>query len=142
MSKKGTTNICIMFAGILMIIFFTMTYMLFFQVGIIKNSVKEELFYALMNTQVSLDKEELAYGNYVINKNKLEETLDMWVEETAKSKINVTQIIVKELLTNTSNNNMTIKIELLVTFKPIIKLRDKVSIKIYDDIDLSLLKLK
>lgn len=142
MNKMGIINTCIMFVGIAMIILFTFIYMLYFQVGVIKNSIKDEVFYALMNMQVAFDKEELALGNYVINKNKLEETLNLWVKETAKSKINVDEIIIKQLLTNTSNKTTTLKIELLVKFTPLVNISDKVSIKINDEIDISLLKLK
>lgn len=142
MSKAGMTNVCIMFVGIALILFFTMIYMLYFQVGIIKNRIKEELFYALMNGQVSLNKQELAYRNYEINKNKLEENLNTWAKEIAKTKINVDEIKISELLTNISKTKATLKIELLVKFTPIVKISDKVTVKINDEIDLSLLKLK
>lgn len=136
------TNIWLMFLGISMILFLTMIYMLYFQVGMIKNRVKEELFYALMNGQVSLDKQELAFRNYEVDKTKLEDSLNLWVKETAKTKINVSEIKINELLTNISKNKATLKVELLVTFKPIVKISDKVIVKINDEIDLSLLKLK
>lgn len=142
MNKAGIINIYITFLGIMLILLLTMVYMIYFQVGIIKNNVKEELFYALMNGQVALNKEELALNSYVINKDKLEENLNLWVKETAKSKINVNEIKINELLTNTSNNKVTLKIELLIYFKPIVKLSDKVAIKIEDEIDMSLLQLK
>jgi len=142
MSKAGIVNIWLTFMGIAMILFLTMIYMLYFQIGVIKNSVKQELYYALMNGQVSLDKEELAFSSYIIDKNVLEEILNLWVKETAKTKINVDEIKINELLTNTSNNNVTLKIELIVSFAPIVKISDKVTVKINDEIDLSLLKLE
>lgn len=142
MSKSGITNIWITFLGISMILFLTLIYMLYFQVGVIKNSVKEELYYALMNGQVSLDKDELAFNSYIINKNKLEEVLNLWVKETAKTKVNVNEIKINNLLTNTKRNNVTLKIELVVSFTPIVKISDKAIVKIDDEIDLSLLKLE
>lgn len=142
MNKVGIINIWLTFLGILMILFLTMIYMLYFQVGVIKNSVKEELYYALMNGQVSLDKEELAYSNYFIDKNKLEENLNLWVKETAKTKININQIKINKLLTNTSNHNVKLNIELLVSFNPIIKVGNNAMVKISDEIEISLLKLK
>lgn len=142
MNKKGMTNIWIMFLGITMILLFTLIYMLYFQVGVIKNSIREEVFYALMNGQVSLNKEELAFNNYEIDKNKLNDVLNLWVKETAKTKINVTEIKINELLTNKGNDKVTLEIELLVSFIPIVKVSDKAKIKINEEIDLSLLKLK
>ena len=142
MNKFGITNIWITFLGIAMILFLTMIYTLYFQVGVIKNSVKQELYYALMNGQVSLDKDELAFSSYIVDKNKLEEMLNLWVKETSKTKVNVSEIKINKLLTNTSNNNITLKIELLVSFAPIAKISDKAIVKINDEIDLSLLKLK
>ena len=142
MSKSGIINIFMLIFGIAMILFLTMMYILYFQVGNIKNSVKEELYFVLMNGQVSLDKEELAFSNYTVDKNKLEEILNLWVKETAKTKINVNEIKIDELLTNTSNNNVTLKVDISVSFVPIVKISDKAIIKINDEIDLSLLKLK
>lgn len=142
MNKKGMTNIWLMFLGITMILIFTLIYMLYFQVGVIKNSIREELFYALMNCQVSLNKEELAYNSYELDINKLNDNLDLWVKETAKTKINVTEIKINNLLTNKSKDKVTLKIELLVSFKPIIKISDKATIKINEEIDLALLRLK
>lgn len=142
MNKSGITNIWLTFFGVVMILFLTMIYMLYFQVGVIKNSVKEELYYALINGQVSLDKEELAYSNYFIDKNRLEEILNLWVKETAKTKININEIKINELLTNTSNNNVRLNIELVVSFNPIIKVGNSAMIKISDEIEISLLELK
>jgi len=142
MDKYGITNIWLTFLGVAMILLLTIIYMLYFQVGVIKNSVKEEIYYALMNGQVSLDKEELAFGSYIIDKNKLGEILNLWIKETANTKVNVNEIKINELLTNTSNNNVTLKIELVVSFTPIVKISDKAIVKINDEIDLSLLKLK
>lgn len=142
MSKYGITNIWLTFLGIAMILFLTMIYMLYFQVGTIKNSVKSELYYALMNGQVSLDKEELAFSSYNVDKNKLEEILNLWVKQTANTKINVDEIKINELLTNTNNNNVILKIEIVVLFTPIVKISDKAAVKVNEKIDLSLLKLK
>lgn len=142
MNKKGMTNIWIMFLGITMIILFTLIYMLYFQVGVIKNSIRQEVFYALMNGQVSLNKEELAFNSYEIDKNKLNDILNLWIKETAKTKINVTEIKINDLLTNNSNDKVTLKIELLVSFIPIVKVSDKAKVKINEEIDLSLLKFK
>ena len=46
--------------GIVIILVLTFVYMLYFQVGNITSNVKEEVYYALMNTKLELDKEDLS----------------------------------------------------------------------------------
>lgn len=142
MNKSGIVNICFTIFGITMLLTLTMIYMLYFQVGIIKNRIKEELYYALMNGQVALEREDLAVNVYSVDKNKLEQILNVWLKETVKFKFNVEEVKINELLTNTNKNEFTLKVELIVSFLPIVKISDKASVKINDEITISLLNLK
>ena len=98
----------------------------------LKIDTEKEIELNRNNLDKEKDKNGDTYGDYSQHR----------VKETAKAKINVTEIKINELLTNKSNNKVTLEIELLVSFVPIVKVSDKAKVKINEEIDLSLLKLK
>ncbi len=138
--KKGIINICFMVFGIVIIFVLTFVYMLHFQVGNITSNVKEELYYALMNTKLELDKEELAYANFNIDNIKLDERLNKWAKDTKDTQINVDKIEIEELQSMEYSDKATVKVKLKVTFIPLVKIREKLSFYIEDEIDLKLLR--
>ncbi len=138
--KNGLINVCLMFFGIAMILTLTYAYLLYFQVGNITRNIKQELYYALMNSKLELNKQELSYGTFSLDEIKLEKRLNDWTNEVKEMLINVEKVEIDELLTNTSVNNAMLKVKLKVTFRPIVKIRDKLSFYIQDEIDLRLLK--
>lgn len=138
--KNGFINICLMFFGIAMILTLTYAYILYFQVGNITKNIKQELYYSLMNSKLVLNKEELSYGAFDIDEIKLEKRLEDWAREVNKTLINVEKVEIEEMLTNISTNKAILKVKLKVTFSPIVKIRDKLSFYIQDEIDLKLLE--
>ena len=138
--KKGIINICFMVFGIVIILVLTFVYMLYFQVGNITSNVKEELYYALMNTKLELDKEDLSYANFNVDSIKLDERLNDWARDTQNTQINVDKIEVEELETRAYVDKFTVKVKLKVTFIPLVKVQEKLSFYIEDEIDLKLLK--
>ena len=138
--KKGIINICFMLFGIVIIFVLTFVYMLYFQVGNIDSNIKEELYYALMNTKLELDKEDLSYANFNVDTIKLDERLNEWAIDTKNAQINVNKIEVEELETKEYLDKFVVKVKLKVTFIPLVKIREKLSFYIEDEIDLKLLK--
>ncbi|MBR6688652.1 MAG: hypothetical protein IKL68_01385 [Clostridia bacterium] len=138
--KKGIINICFMFFGMVMIFVLTFTYILYFQVGNITNNIKQELYYTLMNGKLELNKEELSYSNFNIDKIKLENRLQKWSEDVKKTLINVDKVEIEELLTNIVLDKAILKVKIKVTFRPLVKIRDELSFYIQEEIDLRLLK--
>lgn len=138
--KRGIISICFMFFGIILIFVLTFTYMIYFQVGNITKNVKSELYYALMNSRVELDKEELSYSNFNIDKLKLADRLNEWKEDIKNNLIQVERIDIEELLTNIVIDKAIIKVKLKVTFVPLVKVRDKLSFYIEDEISIKLLE--
>ncbi|MBR6613990.1 MAG: hypothetical protein IKK84_04410 [Clostridia bacterium] len=138
--KKGIINICLMFFGIIIIFILTFTYILYFQVGTITKNIKEDLYYTLMNGILDLDKEELSYAKYSIDNFSLEKRLNKWAEETAKRELNVQNIEIEEIVTDMLSDRAKIKVNLKVTFIPLIKIREKLSFYLQDEIDLMLLE--
>ena len=138
--KKGIINICFILFGIVIIFVLTFVYMLYFQVGNIDSNIKEELYYALMNTKLELDKEDLSYANFNIDTIKLDERLNEWAIDTKNSQINVNKIEVEELETKEYLDKFVVKVKLKVTFIPLVKIQEKLSFYIEDEIDLKLLK--
>lgn len=140
--KKGLINICFMFFGIVIIFLLTFTYMLYFQVGNITKNIKSELYYELMNGKLELDKDDLSYADFNIDKIGLENRLKEWTENIKEKQINLDKIEIEELLTNITSDRTTLSVKLKVTFVPLIKIRDKLSFYIHDEIDLKLLEYK
>ena len=129
-----------MFFGIILIFVLTFTYMLYFQVGNITKNIKEELYYALMNSRLELDKEELSYSNFRIDEFKLEDRLNRWKDEVKNDLIQVEKIEIDKLLTNIVIDKAIIKVKLRVTFIPLVKVRDKLGFNIEDEISIKLLE--
>ena len=129
-----------MLFGIVIIFVLTFVYMLYFQVGNIDSNIKEELYYALMNTKLELDKEDLSYANFNVDTIKLDERLNEWAIDTKNAQINVNKIEVEELETKEYLDKFVVKVKLKVTFIPLIKVQEKLSFYIEDEIDLKLLK--
>ena len=138
--KRGIISICFMFFGIILIFVLTFTYMIYFQVGNITKNVKSELYYALMNSRLELDKEELSYSNFNIDKLKLADRLNEWKEDIKNNLIQVERIDIEELLTNIVIDKAIIKVKLKITFVPLVKVRDKLSFYIEDEISIKLLE--
>lgn len=129
-----------MLFGIVIIFVLTFVYMLYFQVGNIDSNIKEELYYALMNTKLELDKEDLSYANFNVDTIKLDERLNEWAIDTKNAQINVNKIEVEELETKEYLDKFVVKVKLKVTFIPLVKIQEKLSFYIEDEIDLKLLK--
>ncbi len=140
--KKGIINICFMFFGIILIFILTFVYILHFQVGTIIKNIKSDLYYTLMDGILELDKEELSYSKYSVNNYELEKRLEKWTDEIARKEINVKNVEIKEILTDMLTDKAKIKVKLKVTFMPLVKIRDKLSFYLEDEIDLMLLKYK
>jgi hypothetical protein len=140
--KNGIINISFMLFGIIIIFVLTYMYVLYFQVGSISKNIKSELYYILMECKLELSKDDLAYANFKMDKSKIETRIYKWAENTRKSQINVKNIEIEELLTNIMQDRVTLKVKLKITFSPVIKIRDKLSFYIKDEIVLKLLKYK
>ena len=140
MMKKGLLNISIMFFGITIIFIITFVYLMYFQVGILTEEIKNEVYYILMDTNVELNKKDLPYNKFTLNELELENRLDMSLLKLKNKKMKVTNIKVEELLTNINNDNVIIELTLKVTFEPLIKIKNELSFKITDRIKLNLLQ--
>ena len=138
--KKGIINISLMVFGIIIIFIFTYVYIIYFQVANISKNIKSELYYILMECKLELNEEDLAYANFKMDKTKIESRIYKWAENAKKAQINVKKIEVKELLTNIMQDRVTLKVKLKITFSPIIKIRDKLSLYIQEEITLKLLE--
>ena len=138
--KRGLINICFIFFGIIVIFVLTFTYILYFQVGNITKNIKEELYYAIMNSRLELDKEELSYSKFSVDKLKLEDRLNIWKENVKDELIQVERIDIEELLTNIVIDKAITKVKLKVTFIPLVKVRCKLSFYVEDEISIKLLK--
>ena len=141
MNKKGFVNICISLGVVIILVILISIFLIYFQVNVLISEIRQELYYELQNGMLAIEKDELALSNYLIDNKKLTEQINNWIQTSAKSKLNVKDIKIKEITTNKTNKKATFKIKLTVTFKPIINIRQLASIDITNDIDLALLKL-
>ena len=71
---------------------------------------------------------------------KLDDRLNKWAKDTKNTQINVDKIEVEELETRAYVDKFTVKVKLKVMFVPLVKVQQKLSFYIEDEIDLKLLK--
>lgn len=137
--KKGSIEITIMMIFIIIIcILLTVVYLLYWQVNTVLSSMKVDIFYICQNSYFSLNKEELAYSNYEIDLELLNEKI------TKLLKLNYYNNNVKINNINYDYKNKEIKIDIDVEIIPLAleQIIGRVKINIKDNIKLKLMEVK
>ncbi len=133
--KKGSVEIialCVMM--LILIIIFISIYLLYLQINTYVYPIKEDIYYIVQNSFLSLSKEELAYSNYFVDEELMFKKVDTIL------KLNHKEAELKSLKYNVDNNY--VDVEIVINIKPVImykkigniklKLNDRVKIKLME----------
>ncbi|MDD3303456.1 MAG: hypothetical protein PHP54_00890 [Clostridia bacterium] len=130
-NKKG--NIELVFLSIIftiLIIILMSFYFLSMQINAQVYPIKQDLFYLVQNSYLSMDIEELAYNNYIIDEDILRNKIQNLISKNHKN------VVIESLQYDQRINKVKIRIK--VTIKPIIlkKQIGNIMLTIYDEIKL------
>jgi hypothetical protein len=138
-NKKGSIEIVLLLLTVIFIILImSIILILYIQINSNIYVIKNDLFYIVQNAYFSLDLEELAYNNYSVNIEKLNENIKYLLNLNFPNNI----IIYNNIDYDKDNKCLNIDLDLIVeplVLKDIIK---NVRINIKDNIKLKLMEVK
>lgn len=140
MKKSG--NIFILVGIVIIVVIFASTVLLYFQINIITENIRHDLFYAASSSRISFDVQDLAYRKYTINKEITKEVIeDILNKNYIKTGGSVTKLEITRLDIEEINNKVNLKIQLKVTFKSVINIDSKAehSFKMNEEIKIYLM---
>lgn len=135
--KKG--NIEILFLTVLIfciIIIISITYILYIQINTFVYPIKQDLFYIVQNSYMSLNKEKLSYYEYDINQEILNEKVSKII------KLNYNNVDLEYLKYNKESGN--VEIVVVVEIKPFVLSSQigNIKLKIKDNIKLKMMEVE
>lgn len=139
--KQG--NVFISVGIIILVIIFVITFLLYCQVNIVIENVRQDLFYASNNALLSFDAQELSYNKYMIDEAKIKQIIESILNKNyAQTEGGITKIQVIQLDILNEQDKVNIKIQVEVNFESVINIagKNEHSFKMYEDIRISLLE--
>lgn len=114
-SKLGSAQILIlMIIIIIFLITISIIILLYFQINKIVYPIKQDLFYIVQNSYLSIDKENLSMSNYKIDS----EILKYKIEQLMINRYPNTKVILKSIKYDDINNK--VNIEIILDIEPIV----------------------
>lgn len=135
--KKG--NIEVFFITILfmiMIISISVMYILYIQINTYIYPIKQDVFYIVQNSYMSLNKEKLSYYEYDVDAEELNQRIKNLIE------LNYDNVEIEKINYNGDLNK--IEVTVLVNFKPVLLTNQigNINLKINDTIKLKMMEVK
>jgi len=140
-NKKG--NVFIPIGLVILVIIFVTVFLMYYQVNIIIENVRRDLFYASNNAILSFDIKDLAYRKYTVDKEQTKQIIEYILNKNyADSDITKVQVTNLEILNE--QNKIHLKIQVQVTFKSVINIAGKSEhdFKMNENIKISLMDYK
>lgn len=146
MNRRAKQGNVFIFVGIvvLMIILFV-TFIVYYQVNIIAESIRKDLFYASKDAILAFNIQELSYGKYMVDTNKSKEVIEYILNKNYVSdNSSVTKIKIMDIKINTTTSDVVIKVEIKVKFKSIINISGEYEheFKMKENIKISLMNYR
>ncbi len=141
--KQG--NVFIPIGIIVLVIIFATVFLVQYQLNIIIENVRHDLFYASNNAILSFDLQDLAYKKYTIDKNQTKQIIEYILNKNyTETKGSITKIRVLDLKITNKLDKVNIKTQVEVTFNSVINVagKNEHSFKMNDEINISLLEYK
>lgn len=136
-------NIFIPVGIVILIIIVVTVFLVYYQLNVIIENVRRDLFYASNNAILSFDTNELAYKKYVINEEKAKQIIEYILNKNYTEKLSsITKIEITDLKIMNLQDNVNLKIQVKVTFNSVISIAGykEHSFKMNESINISLLK--
>ena len=121
-NKQG--NMVIAVGLIVLVLIFAVTFLLYYQVNIITESIRGDLFYVSNSSLLSFDTSDLAYGKYTVNENKTKEIMEYLLNKNYQNS-SVTEIKITNLDITYEKDRVRLDTEIKVKFKSVITIGGK-----------------
>ena len=140
--KQKQGNIFIPIGLVVLVILFATIFLVYYQLNVIIENVRKDLFYASNNAILSFDTQDLAYKKYTIDKNKTKQVIENILNKNyTEIEGSVTKIEIIDLDIVQKENKVYLSINVKVTFKSVINLagENEHEFKMNENIKISLL---
>lgn len=143
MSKnRKNGNVFISIGILILIMIVAISMLLYYQVNIIAESIRKDLFYAANTAILAFNTEELSYRRYNINKEKTKQIMQEILNENyTKPRSSIANIKILYLDIKHTEDNANIAVEIEVAFKAVVNLigKNDYTFKMKEDVNISLL---
>ena len=139
-NKIGNLNVFISIGIILMLTILTVFFLVYFQINVIANNVRQNLFYSANNAILAMNVQSLAYGKYNMDIHYAKELIEDLLNKNAQGAIS--NIEVKSLKLENIEGGPNLYAQVVVKFKTIVNFGNDNEYKItmQDTVPISLLK--
>lgn len=140
LKKQG--NVFISIGIVVFVIIFTATFYIYYQVNIITENIRQDLFYAANDAILSFDLQDLAYKKYTVDENKTKEVIEYILNKNyTESDGSIIEIKVTDLDVIYGQDGVKLDTQIQVTFKTVINLlgENEHSFKMNENIKIALM---
>ena len=121
-NKQG--NMVIAVGLIVLVLIFAVTFLLYYQVNIISESIRGDLFYVSNSSLLSFDTSDLSYGKYTVDENKTKEIIEYLLNKNYQSG-SVKEIKITNLDVTYVHDKVRLDTEIKVKFESVITIGGK-----------------
>lgn len=143
LKKQGSVFISV--GLVVLVIIFAVTFLVYYQVNIIAENVRHDLFYASNNAILSFDTQDLAYKKYTVDENKTKQVIEYLLNKNyTETEGSITKIEITDLDVIYEPDKVRLDTQVKVTFKSVINLagENEHSFKMNENIKIALLDYK
>lgn len=144
-TNKKRGNVFIAIGILVLIIVFFATFLVYYQVNILIQNVRKDLYYASNNAILSFDTQELSYRNYIVDAEKTKEVIEYILNKNyTETGGSITEIAITDLNIQYIQDNVVITTQIRVKFKSVINLmgENEHGFKMNESIKISLMDYK
>lgn len=116
-NKQG--NMVIAVGLIVLVLIFAVTFLLYYQINIITESIRQDLFYVSNSSLLSFDRSDLAYGKYTVDVNKTKEIMEDLLNKNYQNG-SVKEIKITNLDVTYGQDKVKLDTEIKVKFRSVI----------------------
>ncbi len=126
MNNKKQGNVFVAIGILVLIIIFFATFLIYYQVNILVQSIRKDLYYASNSAILSFDIQELSYRNYAADEEKTKEVIECILNKNYTEKEgSITKISITDLDIEYMQDGVVITTQIQVKFKSVINLLGK-----------------
>lgn len=143
LTKQG--NVFIPIGFMVLIIIFASIVLVYYQVNIITENIRKDLFYASNSAILSLDLQDLAYKKYTIDEVKAKQVIEYLLNKNyTETQGSITEIKVADLKINNYDDKVDLDVIIKVKFNSVINLmgKNEHEFKMKENIKISLMDYK
>lgn len=123
-AKNKQGNMIIAVGLIVLVLIFAVTFLLYYQINIITDSIRQDLFYVSNSSLLSFETSDLAYGKYTVDVNKTKEIMECLLNKNYQNG-SVKEIKITNLDIIYEQDKVRLDTEIKVKFKSVVTIGGK-----------------